>query len=837
MTAAEAMTARLPSLYRPDQDEQPTPLVALLAAVGAAVDRGDTDAALALQAHWFATADLAALDPYQQRLLALFTDPPPAPGFLVDHQVIRDLARIGSLLGVSPWPDAFPAETVEGYRRRIRRTVGLYERGVGTVDAIRRMVEAQLPRDEALGPKQADLGFGVQEAPPLTAAAFSPVRATGPTAAQPAELLGPLMHWELLNDGLEPAPPEVIVEGVEPGPGVDATDGPLVERYAGPGPLHGAGLGYRGTVPAGQALRLRPAFSSYLGTDAGVLRADALPAEQQDADPTADGPWQPSATGDPPTGAVVALARTDDAWLWALDVDTGADVGRLRRFDGRAWAAVGDPIPGAQTLAADGAGLLIGTATGLLRLPAPGAADDNLVPVAGVSADVRALLGYAGGVLIGTSDGAQLLAPDGTVTSLGPGAGPDTRTQVTALAAETSGILYLGGPLGLFQFQPALGHWYRFAGGQPDELADDWMPFDPASGPLPTDAEVFLPAVTAIHRGPGADLWLGTEAGLARYRARSSGRLAYSTALEAFPDICPDPVHAILADARGGLWFGTGRGLLRFDGRDLWQWRSDSWVQLGRADTRYPSSAAQSARGRYRYDRAGSTWQRLDDGEQPAPDGQWPVDTDAPPTTADEPDEPAVLSIAVVDAVVADLLAGYDRTDGSFSHATRVDAANLVVRFKPRPDLVVDGGIPALPRLPVGTSTWRYLRLEDGPQAATGRTWWTCEGRRVARGAGPDGLALLPESALLDLDTPPPASEFDAAVFSYPPAARVRMRWRTRQPLDVLVRLRTRQPGGTIDPAVLGRLADSVRAGTSGRSAGGVRRQRRPRAMRHGGKV
>ena len=46
-------------------------------------------------------------------------------------------------------------ETVETYRQRIARIVALYTNGLGTVDAMRRMTEAQLPVDVDATPRAA----------------------------------------------------------------------------------------------------------------------------------------------------------------------------------------------------------------------------------------------------------------------------------------------------------------------------------------------------------------------------------------------------------------------------------------------------------------------------------------------------------------------------------------------------------------------------------------------------------------------------------------------------------------------------------------------------------
>ena len=57
----------------------------------------------------------------------------------------------------------------------------------------------------------------------------------------------------------------------------------------------------------------------------------------------------------------------------------------------------------------------------------------------------------------------------------------------------------------------------------------------------------------------------------------------------------------------------------------------------------------------------------------------------------------------------------------------------------------------------------------------------------------------------------PDAGQFDAAVFAFPPAARVGLEWAGRRRLCVLVRLRRRSAVEAVDPEVLDRVWDGLR--------------------------
>jgi hypothetical protein len=126
------------------------------------------------------------------------------------------------------------------------------------------------------------------------------------------------------------------------------------------------------------------------------------------------------------------------------------------------------------------------------------------------------------------------------------------------------------------------------------------------------------------------------------------------------------------------------------------------------------------------------------------------------------------------------------------------------VRFKPDALRILDGGIPALPRLLPGSSDWRYLALEPEvvPQPSTFPSW-TIEGRLLPEPQ--QGAAPLEGRYLAAL-----ASELRQQVFAFNPAAQVWMRWSPRELLSVLVRLRRTSLDEVVDPLVLDRVFAEV---------------------------
>ena len=303
-----------------------------------------------------------------------------------------------------------------------------------------------------------------------------------------------------------------------------------------------------------------------------------------------------------------------------------------------------------------------------------------------------------------------------------------TGTPVLALARDRGGVVYAGTELGLFQLQPGSGHWYWYAGADASDQVPDWQRFLPdAEGDarnFPAEEDVFLPAGARgaprrRTRRSGSEPSTGSPATSLGRREGSRTR----PSSRRFPISAPGPVHAIAEDARGFVWFATDRGVL-----PLRRARPLAVPERTRAGCSWaaPTSCTErpsSPRGSWRFARGSGQWQRLQISCGPP---AWVPFTDEPRTT----DEPTVRCIAWTDEAVADLLGE--------GEPEPVDDADLVVRYKPSETRIVDGGIPAIPRLPAGTSTWRYLALEGEettePDAAPRLD---ARGTAVAAPAGP----------------------------------------------------------------------------------------------------
>lgn len=794
----------LPSLYRPEIND--TSLVSeFLKSAGKMLDDISQDMNDVMQAHWYNYADSALYDAYsnldrrQQELEPLNLYNPDDREIIEAFPYLYDLARLGALMSLPPWREPVPLrEKVEEYRERLALVVKLYRNGLGTVRALRTMVEAELPPIPDVPRIQRERSFSIEEFAPLVKVrrTFATRGAPFDGDGQPLNLAGPLMRWSFVNDGLEAAPLTLYIEGIDVIPGQqDATENPILELFNSGNEYPRVGIAYQGIIAAGSMLRLQPAYQSWLGLEDAVLVAQSDPTDTADANPTAAGPWD-STTGSP-TNVVTTMLQTQNRIMWVATHDNGS--GELWRHDGSSWTRelASLTLGIIHCMFEKGQELLIGTEESLLRMPLyPDDGDPfEVTPVAALDGQaVYDIMQDKGDkVWLATNNGAVWLNPDDSVT-----ASDLIGTEIYALHQDQNGVLYFGGALGLFQYQTGTEHWYWYRGEEESDQIPDWNLFNP--GKLPQASEVFLPPVTGIHVGLDASIWIGTQQGFARYRARSERGLTYKTLLEAYPDLADGEVYAIREDARGLVWFCTNRGLFRFDGRDVAQYQVDSerWVSQGQADSVYPTDDAMP-RDFWRFNRTLGTpsWQYFDRNTR-----QWTVYTNSPRSE----DEDSVRTVLWADSVAAQL----GTWDGDvFTSTSPVSIDDLRMRVKPTNERIVDGGLPAVPRIPTGESTWRYLSLEtESMPISENRPWWTREGRLLPP---PDKQAAYPgRYGENEPDLEPPEQIFDSTVFAYNPAAKVWLEWSGRRTFTAIVRLQTMTADESIHPAIIDRVWQGI---------------------------
>lgn len=779
MPSTPRILEQLPSLYRPEPGYDGGDLLLLMAeAVGDLLDQLSSDSAEVMQVHWFDYADSAIYSSWVGRRRTLGGEGPlTLDDPTIDrHPYLLDLPRIAALMDLAPWREPLrDRERVEAFRERVRRIVRLHRDGLGTVRALRNMTMAALPQIDPDAPQGLrERSFTIEE--------FSGAGQRLHEVQQkgiPDKQVGPLMRWQIDSKSLAPVTPMVIIEGVTPQSGlIEPTSRPVIEHFD---PASGTGIGilYQGDLAPGQALALVPGYLSWLGRADGLDSAASLPAGIEPVNPTAAGPW--SATAGVPGGRVVDLAQSADQALWAAI--NGAD-GSLWRYDGTSWTEILSGLPQLHCLLAQGRQLLIGCEVGLVTLDTAPEGPYVLDPDPTGLGDpaVHALVIDPQGQLWAATVQGLAREQSGVLVYTGLGNRSDTETPLYCLRIDRSGELYCGGELGLFLYRPASQRCYILQGEGVDEAVDDWLELDLTTDTLPAANGLPLPPVHAVMRGPATDIWLGTAQGIARYRAREQRR-AYTTLLEAMPQLTESAVNRIALDARQRLWFTTGEGLFVYDQLDWWQRQGDELVRL----PRQPEDPDRPVF--WRYQRSGSQWQSL-----------------APPSTTGFQNhglaqigssEPALHAVAWTEIAQA-WLGSFDGT--SFTLDEGASPAALASRYKPQATRIVDGGIAAVPHLPSGVSHWRYLQREEAtPPTPSAFPAWTREGRLLPP---PDKEPAPFEGRYLR----PKQEAPDNNVFAYNPAARVWFGWQPRASLAVTVRLARSAPDESIDPQILDRV-------------------------------
>ncbi|MEM1159774.1 MAG: hypothetical protein AAGJ28_02475 [Pseudomonadota bacterium] len=757
----------LPSLWRPEEESRDL-IARLLAAAGLPLDRANKAAGDLMQAHWVRFADSALTSSYVGAYRKAAKQPPLIPGDkeVEEHPYIDDLARLAGLLDMAPFTDPLDGkETVEEFRRRIHGTVALWRNGLATKEALVGAARLALSGTD-------DRGVTIEEYADL------PGKGIEVDPGWPDGLVGPLMRWKITTETMGPTQPEVLITGQKAEPGrIAATIRPMIELFD-PRTGTGYGVGYNGTVPPEKTLALRGGYSSWLGGPKGVRRASSAPTEDRPADPTAPGRWTKVSKN--PDHPVAAMAHGADKALWVA-MNNG-DKGELRRHDGRVWIRQFQNLPQIHCLIANDEHLIIGHDKGF-----------SFADVLAETPNVKLIEGHAvhdmsegisGRVFAATPIGPVRFDKDGGLVPIGPATKAETQTPVTCVLAEDSGIVHFGGEKGIFRYDSTHDLWHVYTGHSLDENVPDWMPWDPATDDLPQDADIFLPPVLSLLRGPDTSLWIGTTHGLACWGALRRRR-TYATRLSAFPDLGTAAVHALAVDARQRIWAGTERGLLVHDGHD--------WFQEKQGLDRLPGVARLGATEHWRFDRAESAWQKGTAGG-------------AGGFAAEKPDvitanKAAVNSILWTDTTIAQI---GTVEDGTFKPSQGSAVQRLIMRIKPDPTRIVTGGLPALPRIADGTGNWRYLSMEqpDDPLPKR-RPAWTREGRLLPP---PNTHAAPVEGRFLGIDI----EQELAKVFAFDAAAEVSIKWRPKSPLTIIIRLARRDEEDTLPESVLDRVYAAI---------------------------
>lgn len=771
MSAFEKLTDLLPSLWRPEPDDQ-TLVAQWLRAVGQAMDQAAAQIQDVLRSHWSDTADAAIWAPHYQAARRERKQKPANVRDPIDfaeleqYPYVCDVARLAALLDLPPWRDpASLRETVEEYRARIQDVVAAYADGLVTRDALVQLVEAALPEDMAAPLARRHAMFAIEE----PAALLTRAEALTIPLAQEGALVTPLSSWPLADAAGTPA---FIVQGVAPGAGVEATSGPMIERHQFNAAPSGIGLAWTGTLADGEALRFMPSRHSWLLRDGALHVSTADTAATADRDPSANGPWALAMAL--PEGEARRLVTGPDGMLWLIQ--RTATEWHVLRFNGSSFEAIDTDAPAGplHDIVAQGDKLFLAAEQGLFHTPLwPDSGADRWTAVADVDGAIRALATVQDGIAAAGQQGLWRVGADGVLISQSlPG------VDLHALGVNgDQGYCATGQALFLFQGEAA----FRYDGSGLSENVADWAPVAQPDGAMASP----LPAVRVIATTPDGSLWLGTAEGLARWTVRD----AHTTLLEAYPDVVTGPVNDLHVDDRGMLWIAADAGLFRCDGRSIAQadLAQSTWVSLGFADTIYPSDILEAPRGHWRFDSVTAKWQQWT-GTRFA-DPQLPVRA-----AASDPVQGARTAASVrVDKGTWD--------GSSFSATTAVPASELRMRIKPDDTRIVDGGLPFLPP-PAAGARWRYLQLDEAPTPPILRPWWSREGQLFpppTRDAPYPGHFREPTAYADD-------GHFDNAMFVYPPSARLSASYPLQPQVGVRIRLFQNDPSIAPEPALVERV-------------------------------
>lgn len=805
MPKYERLAALLPSLYRPEPDDE-TLLNVFLRSAGAVLDQAGIQANHVMFAHWFDVADKATWDAHHQTGRRERGLPPvnvrnaKDQREILNYPYISDLGRLCVVLGIPPWREpALLRETVEEYRQRVIDLLDAYRLGLTTVPALRRLVEAELPEDMTGSLASQRWPFAIEEPRSLGRCRLAIEVPESPVG----KAISPLWRWNTPAGADTLAIPTVYLQGITPGGQLTATARPGIEcitPFANP---IGVALAYTGTLAPNQTLRLQPARRSWL-VRGGVLLSTALPATGTLADdPGANGPWQ--AVSGAPAGAVLAICEAVDHSLWLIVHNGEADA--LYRYDGSTFTGISDGSPEATYtgLRCYGHHLFLGTGQGLYQAELFPAGDSyRLSAVATVTDTVHQLAVVFNHLTVATDGGLISLNADCTIHKT-------WLAGATVYAvAQRDQTLLIGVDAGLVRCRG--DEWAIYDGAATSEDQPDWRVLPESEIAAATGG---VAAATQLALTPDGSLWIGNATGLARYYAcpQESGH-AYQTVLEAFPDLCT-AVRQLQVDERGMLWIGAAEGLLRFDGRDFAQYdfTAHQWQPLGQANTAYLDEVTAEPRSHWRYSRGDTRWERFHPRQK-----RFTGDAPALRTQAGEP----VQTVLFTQSVIAEL-GQYD--GATFTAQSPVNHTELRVRVKPDQTRILEGGLAALPRPLTAASSWRYIQLEPGEFIAPdARPWWSTEGQLFlephARLPWPghfrgDASIFKQDAHSFDPDTTNTSEVFhpvlssEAAIFIYPPSAQVWMEWPRLPRLGVQVRLFKRS-GQPVDPAITDRVWASL---------------------------
>lgn len=811
MAKVDSLRDNLPYLYRPEQGDGSL-IEDYLAALGEVMDISSAQMNAVMQSHWLSFSDKATFDDHalrdrQRRGLPPFNVRDPDDQLEINrYPYITDLARLGQLIPIAPWKEPLnQKDLVENYRRRIRKIVSIYRNGLGTFEALRAMVETELPLALELGLEARFRSFAMEEGISFETIA-DPVEQNG----IPADKVGPLMRWSVFRESARPSLPQIFIEGLAPETDeIEATELPMIEHYQPDGTgLVGLAIGYDGTLADGEALLIKAARRTWLLIDGVLHVSPEVTDENANSDPSANGTWHPVA--DAPAVRFDQLLQTPCGSLWLAGEQQlwrCTPQGFRRVLESEALAPIN------QLLVRNGV-LYLATDQGLSTI--------SIYPADSVYA-LTNIPAFSGVALrqIADFDNQLWVAGDNGLTFIRFDSNDLPQVEPAVITIPCHSMLFensqwlVGCELGLLRFDVASQAWHAYQGETEEQPDQQWLPVELDA--LPPADDLFLPTITRIAKTRDEQYWFGSDHGLCRYYGRqelgakqehsarqepSAGQergLLYRSTLQAYPDLIAGNVNHLHVDDRGMLWIASSTGLFRYDGRDIAQrvFADNRWQQLGRADSVYPTPYQQAPRGNWRFAKSDNQWQQQTP-ERP----RW-----TPSNLATR----SSVQLSINNALPTDsIIAHLGEFDGSVFTPIGDALANssLFMRAKPDQQTIVDGGFPRLPELPSGTSVWRYLRREaEGltPPTEGDLPWWSSEGRLFPPPGFEDIHPGRYRSTKEAID-----GRFDESVYAYCPAAKVTFQYHDAPAFGVCVRLFLRDQNDSLDPIIAQRVLAGI---------------------------
>ncbi len=135
--------------------------------------------------------------------------------------------------------------------------------------------------------------------------------------------------------------------------------------------------------------------------------------------------------------------------------------------------------------------------------------------------------------------------------------------------------------------------------------------YDASEPQRPSQISISTGTVTALHAGAGSNLWVGTD-GRGAFHYQASSVIEHFTFENTAGGLRSNHIYAIFVDREGVVWFGTDKGVCRYDPHALRTQTISDDPESNFVRTLFQTSSGQllcgTNRGLFIYDKASSRW-------------------------------------------------------------------------------------------------------------------------------------------------------------------------------------------------------------------------------------